>query len=161
LQRIIDIVNSALQQPGLGACLNTWIGPGLVLTNANLPYVDATQSEAQLAVIANRDVLVEGTPKEPVPASGRLTVYVASDIIGDKNEAMRVFIHETGNALAMQMFAGGDISGAYRGARGRDPGIEQRTGDNPLHDPDIGYQIERCVFGPVIHVPGTTITVTP
>jgi hypothetical protein len=118
-------------------------------------------SEVQLQVLAQRDSLVEGTPKLPVPATGRATVYVASDIIGDKYEAMRTFIHESGNALAQQKFAGGDISGAYRGARGMDPGIEQRTGDNPLRDPDIGYQIERCVFGPVIQVPGTTVTVRP
>ena len=159
--RVADTVNSALQQPNLSNCLNTWIGPGLVLTNDNLPYMDATKSGTQLAKIAkSKDPAIEGTVKEPVPASGRSTVYVASEIMGDKNEAMRVYTHETGNALAMQTFAGGGRSGAYLGARGGPPGIEQSSGHNPLRDTDIGYQIEFCVFGPVIRVPGTTITVT-
>lgn len=158
---MVDTVNSALQQPNLSSCLNTWIGPGLVLTNDNLPFMDATKSDSQLATIAGSKDPVDGTVKEPVPASGRSTVYVASNLMGDKNEAMRTYIHETGNALAMQKFAGGNDSGAYLGARGGPPGIAQRTGNNPWRDRDIGYQIEVCVFGPrKIQVPSTTITVT-
>ncbi len=159
--QVVDTVNSALQQPNLSNCLNIWIGPGLVLTNDNLPYMNATKSETQLATIAgSKDPMIEGTVKEPVPASGRSTVYVAKEIMGDKNEAMRVYTHETGNVLAMQKFASGGNSGAYLGARGGSPGIAQRTGNNPLRDRDIGYQIEVCVFGPPrIRVPSETITV--
>jgi len=155
VQRINDVVNSALQTPGLGACLNTWIGPGLVLTNANLPYVDATKSTAELATYTNSPVAVDGTPKQPVPATGRSTVYVASDILSNKDEAMRTFIHETGNALAMQNFSGGTNAGAYLGPRGGAPSAAQRN--DPI-DHDIGNQIERCVFGPPRVVQSVTVT---
>src|SRR5437762_6780999 len=50
-QRIKDIINNALKQLKLSECLNKLIGPGMVLTNANLPYVNGTQSSAQLAIL--------------------------------------------------------------------------------------------------------------
>jgi hypothetical protein len=122
--------------------------------------MDGTKSSAQLAEIAGYTGGgdVEGTVKTPMPATGRSTVYVASDMLGDKNEAMRTYVHETGNALAMQQFAKGNVSGAYLGARGGPPTAGQRGS----RDPDIGNQLERCVLGPpVIHAAPTTITVTP
>ncbi len=161
-QQIVDTVNSALQQPDLSKCLNTWIGPGLVLTNSNLPYLDATKSGAQLAQIINsKKPTIEGTVKEPVPSAGRPTVYVASEVMGNKKEAMRVYVHEMGNALAMQRFSGGARDGAYRGARGGPPGIDQSSGNNILRDKDIGYQLEQCVFGAARPWKNETITVTP
>ena len=158
--RVVDIVNSALKQPGLGACLNTWIGSGLVLTNANLPFMNATKSSDQLAAMIGYSGGgdVDGTTGAQVAPTGRSTVYVASGVLGDKDRAMRTYIHETGNALAMQRFAGGDAAGAYVGPRGGPQSAAQRS--DPI-DHDIGNQIERCVFGPPpIYVAPQSITVT-
>ena len=82
--RLADIVNSALQQPKLGTCLNTWIGPGTVLTNANRSYVDFRQSSAQLSQMTQVSNTV-GTVQVPVPSSGRGTIYIASEFWGNKN----------------------------------------------------------------------------
>jgi len=150
LQRIKDIINNALKQAKLSECLNKWIGPGTVLTNANLPYINATQSSAQLSARRGaNDVL--GTPDMPVPSTGRGTALVASDILGNTDLAMRTYLHETANILAMQQFTNSGVTGndrALLGARGTPPtGVQAWEAAHPPADGDIGWQFELCVFG--------------
>ncbi len=156
-----SVVNASLKQSRLSPCLNSWFGPGTVLSNRNLPYLDETKSSAQIAVIIGYtgpgDVL--GTPKQPVPKSGRPTVYVASNLRGDEDEEIRTYIHEVGNVLAMQNYG---ADGAFRGPGGGPPTPSQKMLLARGLDPDVGYQVEVCVFGPaVVHITPTTITVTP
>src|SRR5258707_10938907 len=42
LQKIKDTINSALNQANLAKCLNKFFGSGTILTNHNLPSIDAT-----------------------------------------------------------------------------------------------------------------------
>jgi hypothetical protein len=149
-QRIKDIINNALKQAKLSECLNKWIGPGTVLTNANLPYLNATQSSAQLSARRGAQNVL-GTPDMPVPSTGRGTALVASDILGNTDLAMRTYLHETANILAMQQFTSSGVTGndrALRGARGTPAtGVQAWEAAHPPADGDIGWQFELCVFG--------------
>jgi RHS repeat-associated protein len=162
---INDVVNSALKKPKLGSCLNKWIGPGTVLTNANLPVVDFRSSSAQLdQMLRDEGYQVEpgtlGTIQTPVPETGSGTLYIASEDWGNFNDSMRTFTHETGNILAIQQFtnAPGDPLGrAFLGARGTPP-LNSQVNDS-WGDPDIGEQLEECVYGP--RTVNQSITVHP
>jgi len=165
---INTVVNSALKQSKLGACLNKWVGPGTVLTNANLPIVDFRSSSAQLDQMlgAGGNQLQPGTLgtiQTPVPSTGPGTLYIASELWGNLNESMQTFIHETGNLLAIQQFTstpGDPVGRAFLGARGTAPGPGQ-VNDPFVNDKDIGEQLQECVFGPPMLNQSITVTATP
>ena len=145
LDRIKEIVNSALQQSELADCLNKFFGPGTILTNQNLPYVNATKSSEELRAL--------GRPKELVPESGRSTVYVASDVVNSpllSKFKQGVYLHEVANALAIQRFTNelDPNKRAFLGPLGGPPTAEQvRQSQLPKGDRDIGREFEICVFG--------------
>ena len=47
-EKINRVVNQALQQSKLGECLNKIFGPGNILTNQNLPYLDTRKSQEEI-----------------------------------------------------------------------------------------------------------------
>jgi hypothetical protein len=67
------------------------------------------------------------------------------------DEAMRTYLHETANILAIQKFKNSGVSGWERanlGPRGGPPTAQQVWAQtHPGNDPDIGNQFEHCVFG--------------
>jgi hypothetical protein len=103
LERIKEIINNALKQPKLSECLNTWIGPGTVLTNQNLPYLNGTVSGAELSSLRGREHVI-GTVELPAPTAGRGTVLLASAILPNMDLSVRTYLHETANLLAIQQF---------------------------------------------------------
>jgi hypothetical protein len=151
--RIKGIINGALHQSNLSKCLHQFFGPGDILTNANLPYLDGTLSAAQITSLTNTPAGQEatGTIAEPVPATGRGTAIVASENLGDLIQGERTYLHETANILAIQQFTSSGVTGDARallGPRGGPPTADQVY--NQTHagnDPDIGRQFELCVFG--------------
>jgi RHS repeat-associated protein len=150
---IRSTINGALHQPNLSKCLHQFFGPGKILTNANLPYLDATLSVAQITSLTNTPAGLEatGTIAEPVPATGRGTVIVASENLGNLIQGERTYLHETANILAIQQFTSSGVTGvarAFLGPRGGPPTSGQVFAQtHPGNDPDIGRQFELCVFG--------------
>ena len=149
-QRIKDIVNAALKQTRLSECLNEWFGPGTILTNANLPCLDVRQSSGQITDIVGRPAI--GTPKQPVPPSGRGTVLVGSDVymnplVGNSFIA-DIYLHETANILAYQRFTNVPyLDRPFRGPLGGPPTAEQNAERRQGGDADIGKQFENCLEG--------------
>jgi hypothetical protein len=92
-----------------------------------------------------------GTIAVPVPATGRGTAIVASEKLGDMEQAGRTYLHETANLLAIQQFTNSGVTGqdrALRGPFGGVPTAEQAwAAAHPGNDPDIGRQFELCVYG--------------
>ncbi len=144
VHKIKDIINAALKQLKLAECLNKFFGRGTILTNQNLPSIDATQSSAQLGGSL-------GTPKLPVPMTGKPTVYVASDVVAMGGPLpQQVYLHEVGNALADQLFTNipNQFQRAYQGPLGGAPTAEQiRQRGLVGGDSDIGREFENCIFG--------------
>jgi hypothetical protein len=144
MSNIRNIINSALKQPKLAACLHAFFGSGTVLTNQNLPYVDATQDSTQMHALGGQD--------QPVPSSGRSTVQIASDVVNNTfapELGQRVYLHETANALAYQDFTDASYgSRPFLGPMGGAPTASQQAqAQGTGGDPDIGREFEKCVFG--------------
>ncbi len=135
-----DVINAALKQKNLSKCLNKYFGPGTILTNENLPHVDASKDlpggQAGHTVV------------DQVPDTGRGTVEIDRGIFTSLTAQdpflVGTYLHEVANLLAIQRFTNvpkGDR--ARRGARGGPPGAGQR---NHPWDPDIGQQFEECLY---------------
>ncbi|MGC1991428.1 MAG: RHS repeat-associated core domain-containing protein, partial [Candidatus Acidiferrales bacterium] len=143
LQNIRNIINRALKQSRLSQCLHQFFGSGSILTNQNLPYIDATQTSIQLGAM--------GTVADPVPPSGRSTVEIASDVVNNSfapELGQRVYLHEVANALAYQDFTNSPYGvRPFLGPFGGPPTSSQRAQNQPGGDPDIGREFEKCVFG--------------
>lgn len=120
-------------------------GPGNILNNSNLPTIDNTHSIAQISQITH--VTADGTIQTPVPASGPGTVLIASEYFGPNPGVnplyvTAIYVHETGNILATQLFGN-----AYA-----------RPSSNPAlrgADGDTGQNFEDCVFGGIVASNGT------
>jgi hypothetical protein len=145
-----NIINAALKLPNLGKCLNMIFGPGNILSNSNLPTIDNTHSTAQISQItgvAARGETADGTTQTPVPVSGPGTVLIASEYFGPNPGVSplyvtAIYVHETGNILATQLFGN-----AYA-----------RPSSNPAlrgADRDTGQNFEDCVFGGIVAANGT------
>jgi RHS repeat-associated protein len=141
-QKIKDIVNTALKHPRLSKCLNELFGPGTILTNENLPKVDATK-DLPGATVGRTD------PKQ-VPETGRATVQIDRGIYRGLPASdpllIGTYLHEVANALAIQrftdVFPGEDRwMRAYLGPQGNWPSKEQLEN----YDQDIGAQFEKCL----------------
>ncbi|MGD0007084.1 MAG: RHS repeat-associated core domain-containing protein [Terriglobia bacterium] len=136
LQKIAQVVNSALHQPKLSECLNKLFGPGNILNNQNLPILDTRQSEATISV--DTKAAAYATYATPVPATGRGTVLMASEYfnsIGSFEGLQATFLHETANILAIQ--------------RNQHP-----VPKNPaalLGDNDAGAALEECMYGHLVY----------
>jgi len=137
-QKIKDLVNAALNHPRLSKCLNEFFGPGIILTNENLPYVDATKNLPG----------VGQTDSRQVPDTGRGTVQIDRGIYTSLSAndpyLVSTYLHEVANALAIQRFT--HVFPRWQrprlGPLGRPPSREQRRS----FDPDIGRQFEECLY---------------
>jgi len=140
-QKKKDLINAALKQKNLSKCLNEFFGPGTILTNDNLPRIDASKD------LPGGDV--GHTVVDQVPETGRGTVQIDRGIFTSLPAAdpflVGTYLHETANVLAIQRFTHVQPRGAraLRGARGGPPGEAQRT--HPW-DRDIGQQFEECLY---------------
>jgi len=135
-----DVINAALKQKNLAKCLNEFFGPGTILTNDNLPHIDA--SKDLLGGAAGRTVV------DQVPETGRGTVQIDRGVFRDlpANDLFLVwtYLHETANVLAIQRFTNIQPRGARArlGPRGGPPSAAQA---NHPWDSDIGQQFEECL----------------
>jgi hypothetical protein len=118
-------------------------GPGTILTNENLPKVDATK-DLPGATVGRTD------PKQ-VPETGRATVQIDRGIYRGLPASdpllIGTYLHEVANALAIQrftdVFPGKDRGWrAYLGPLGSPPTTAQI---NHPYDPDVGQQFEECL----------------
>jgi RHS repeat-associated protein len=138
-KKIAAVVNQALQQPGLSDCLNKWIASGTVLTNENLPFVDASKDLP--------GATAGQTVHDQVPATGRGTVQIDrgffAGLPADDPFLVATYLHELANVLAIQTFINVPKSErTRRGARGGPPTQHQLRS----FDKDIGQQFEECLF---------------
>ena len=137
-----DVINAALKQKNLAKCLNKWIGPGTILTNDNLPHIDASKDLP--GAIAGQ------TDPNRVPETGHGTVEIDRGLFNGlpANDLFLVgtYLHETANVLAIQTFTNVQPRGAraLRGMRGGPPAEGQK---NHPWDRDIGEQFEECLHG--------------
>ncbi len=138
-----DVIKAALQQKNLSKCLHKFFGPGTILTNANLPRIDASQNLTGGAV--------GQTDARHVPDTGHATIQIDKGIFTGlaANDPFLVgtYLHETANALAIQRFTNVQPRWArdLMGPRGAYP-TQQQLND-PTGDHDIGQQFEDCIFG--------------
>jgi len=120
--------------------LNEFFGPGTILTNENLPYVNASQNFPGGAWGWMK-------PSE-VPATGRGTVYIDRGtfrgLSGTDFQMVGTYLHETANILAVQRFTHEPtkFNRALLGPRGALPSPGQA---NHPWDRDIGQQFEECI----------------
>ncbi len=137
-----DMINAALKQKNLAKCLNKFFGPGTILTNDNLPHIDASQDLP--------GARAGQTDANRVPETGRGTVEIDRGLFNGlpANDPFLVgtYLHETANVLAIQRFTSIQPRGAraFRGPSGGPPTEAQR---NDRVDQDIGQQFEKCIFG--------------
>ncbi len=146
-KKIAAVVNQALQQSDLADCLNQerFFGPGTILTNQNLPFLDTRVSQPEI----ERRTLTpgaQGTYETPVPATGRGTALIPTNLFYDPNSTMGFlsakYIHEVGNILSIQRF------GSENHTQALDPKIRRL-------DSDSGAALEECVFGGIVRQDGT------
>ncbi len=140
-QKIADLVNQALQHERLAKCLNKWIGPGIVLTNENRPYVDASENLPGATFGQTRT--------REVPPTGRGTAYIDKGVFSGLSATdpflVMIYLHEVANVLATQQFTHepDQTKRALLGPRGGPPTEEQRNS----YDKDIGEQFAECLAG--------------
>jgi len=142
-QKKRDLIKASLAQKNLAKCLNKFFGPGTILTNANLPRIDASN-----------DLPGAGrTDAAQVPDTGRGTVQIDKGIFTSlsANDPYLVgtYLHETANVLAIQLFTNVQPREArpQMGPRGGPPTQDQRTLARWTYgDSDIGNQFEKCIF---------------
>jgi len=140
-QKKRDLIKAALAHENLSDCLHKWFGLGDILTNANLPRIDASQDLEGGALGQTRASMV--------PDTGRGTILIdratfASHSATDHFTMVDTYLHETANALAIQRFTQYGYR-PYRmllGARGSIPTEHQL---NSFPDQDIGKQFEECL----------------
>jgi hypothetical protein len=147
-QKKRDLTEAALAHENLSDCLHKFFGPGKILTNANLPRIDASQYLEGGAV--------GGTRASMVPDTGRGTILIDkatfnSHSATDHFTMVDTYLHETANALAIQRFTGYTGKRGYRmllGPRGGPPTADQqRAARTGVEDVDIGMQFEKCLHG--------------
>jgi hypothetical protein len=125
----------------LSRCLHTFFGPGTVLTNANLPRIDASKDLPGATAGQTNPAMV--------PDSGPATIQIDKGIFtslgADDPLLVGTYLHEVGNALATQLFTQyTKPTRAYAGPRGGPPTPAQKA---EAWDHDIGQQFEKCIFG--------------
>jgi RHS repeat-associated protein len=138
-EKIATIVNTALKEANLPDCLNEFFGPGTILTNENLPYIDASRNLSGAGEMRSTEV----------PGSGRGTVYIDNGMFrslsGSDPQLVGTYLHELANVLAVQQFTN-ELDPNNRpllGPRGGPPTKEQADS----WDQDIGQLFEKCIFG--------------
>jgi hypothetical protein len=86
----------ALHLPKLSDCLNEIFGPGNILNNQNLPELDTRVPEAAMDYAM-------ATVKQPVPATGRGTVLIATESFNNPKSSnfalAAAYLHEVGNIM--------------------------------------------------------------
>jgi len=138
-QKKQDLIKAALATKNLSSCLHKFFGPGNILTNANLPHIDASQN-------------LEGaragqTDPAMVPDTGPATIQIDKGIFTSLSATdpflIGTYLHETANALATQRFIQyTKATRAYAGPLGGPPTNDQLNS----FDHDIGNQFEKCIF---------------
>lgn len=137
-----DVIKAALGQKNLSTCLHKFFGPGKILTNSNLPSINATENLTNGAAGQTR--------ASEVPDTGRGSVYIDKGIFTSlsANDPFLVgtYLHEVANVLAIQLFTNVQPrwARARMGPRGTYPTQDQIN--DPTGDPDIGQQFEECIF---------------
>jgi hypothetical protein len=136
----MNLLKAALGQKNLSKCLHKFFGPGTILTNANLPRIDASENLTGGAVGQTR--------ASEVPDTGRGTVHIDKGVFNGlgASDAFLVgtYLHETANVLAIQRFTNiqprwmRDLAGPL----GSPPTAAQK---NHPWDSDIGQQFEDCL----------------
>jgi RHS repeat-associated protein len=133
-----DVIKAALKQANLSKCLHHFFGKGNVLTNANLPSIDATQDLGGAGEVHDYEI----------PVTGRGSVYIDKGIFtrlrADDPYLVGTYLHETANVLAIQRFTNIQPRAArpYMGPLGGPLTAPQ----NNTWDHDIGQQFEKCIF---------------
>lgn len=137
-----NLIKVALSQRNLSECLHKFFGPGTILTNANLPSINASENLTGGAVRQTRI--------NEVCDTGRGSVYVDKGTFANlpANDPFLVdtYLHEVANVLAIQQFTNVQPRGArpFMGPLGGPPTAAQ----NASFDHDIGQQFENCITGP-------------
>jgi hypothetical protein len=132
-----DVINAALKEKNLSKCLHKFFGPGTILTNANLPRIDASQD---LPGVGQTDA-------RQVPDTGRATIQIDrgtfSSLAANDPFLVGTYLHETANALAIQRFTNIQprSARARRGPLGGPPSPAQAG----AFDKDMGNQFEDCI----------------
>lgn len=142
-QKKKDLIKAALATKNLSSCLHKFFGPGNILTNANVPAIDASK---------NLDGATFGrTDPANVPDSGRATIQIDKGIFTGLSpqdpQLVGTYLHETANALAIQRFTRyTKETRAFAGPLGGPP-IDHGPYDQ-IHtwDHDIGKAFETCIF---------------
>jgi hypothetical protein len=135
-----EVIRNALRRKNLSKCLHKFFGRGTILTNYNLPRIDATEN-------------LPGAGRmypDKVPKTGRATVNIDkgnfNGMAADDPFLIDTYLHEVANALAVQRFTNVPESlrgwRAHMGALGSYPADSQK---NHPWDPDIGQQFEECL----------------
>ncbi len=105
-----EVIKNALKTKNLSKCLNKFFGPGIILTNENLPRIDATENLPG----AGR------TYPDKVPDTGRATVNIDkgnfNGMAANDTFLTDTYLHETANALAIQRFT--NVEPGRRGPTG-------------------------------------------
>jgi hypothetical protein len=134
-----DLINASLKQKNLSKCLTEFFGPGTILTNENLPRINASQDLFGAGKVITSDV----------PETGRGTVLIDRGTFASLPAAdpflVSTYLHEVANVLAIQRFTGIEPRGArpFAGPRGTPPTEAQK---HQRFDKDIGQQFEECIF---------------
>lgn len=146
-QKIARIVNLGLHQTRLSGCLHNALqrGSSIILSNSNLPTVNTTMSQADLASLT-RNPNTMATYQTRVPQNGSGTVLIASEEFNNPSSSdlylAATYVHETGNILAVQIY-----NNAYHASP-----------QNPAAfggDTDTGAALEECVFGGYVNQNGS------
>jgi RHS repeat-associated protein len=139
-----DVIDAALKEKNLSKCLHKFFGPGTILTNENLPRINASKDLSGGAV--------GQTDARRVPDVGRGTVQIAKSMFNSLSAndpfLTRTYLHETANALAIQRFTDIQPRAARmeRGPLGGPPTSDQQKERRAsFGDPDIGNQFEKCL----------------
>jgi energy-coupling factor transporter ATP-binding protein EcfA2 len=97
-------------------------------------------SQDQITALVGRPA--NATPQQPVPASGRGTVLIASELLtGPTDYAASVYLHEMGNVLAYQTFTNLPYDARPWAVQPKNDWIRQHV------DSDVGMALEECVYG--------------
>jgi len=139
-QKKQDLIKAALANPNLARCLNKFFGPGKILTNANLPRIDASQNLP--------GAVVGQTKASMVPDTGRATVQIDKGVFTILSATDRflidTYLHETANALAIQRFTN-VFPRSGRARRGPLGGPATPAQEADPVDKDIGQEFEKCL----------------